>query len=121
MENREVRELGLAGFPERSGGDPATAGKSVAPGAHEGPPSVGSGNPETRGDPDGDQSQELLAGGVGAGGQTPPATRLAVSLLSSGAFANSQLAPSLAGHPGYPRIDLHMNKRTHRIPMLRTE
>ena len=30
MENREVRELGLAGSPERSGGDPATAGQSVA-------------------------------------------------------------------------------------------
>ena len=30
MENREVRELGLAGSPERSGGDPATAGQSAA-------------------------------------------------------------------------------------------
>ena len=32
MENREVRELGLARSPERSGRDPATAGKSAASG-----------------------------------------------------------------------------------------
>ena len=32
MENREVRELGFAGSPERSGGDPATAGNSAASG-----------------------------------------------------------------------------------------
>jgi len=32
MENRDERELGLAGSPERSGGDPATAGNSAASG-----------------------------------------------------------------------------------------
>ena len=32
MENREVRELGIAGSPERSRGDPATAGQSAASG-----------------------------------------------------------------------------------------
>ncbi len=37
MENREVRELGPAGSPERSGGDPATAGPSAASGR---PPAI---------------------------------------------------------------------------------
>lgn len=32
MENRKVRELGLAGSPERSGGDPATVGNSAVSG-----------------------------------------------------------------------------------------
>ena len=37
MENREVRELGPAGSPERSGGDPAAAGQSAASGR---PPAI---------------------------------------------------------------------------------
>ena len=32
MENREVRELGLAASPERSGGDPATIGEAAVSG-----------------------------------------------------------------------------------------